>query len=90
MNAKEFANGIVCAIENMNQRVDIDGTKIHVLSPGREVHISNVPILANALNVSVHREDWDGNSSCDTNHDIEWFMYGGVKFFALVDKEKEA
>lgn len=54
-----------------------------------EIHIFGLPRLCELLNIEYAREDWDGNKVCKTNHDIIYFMYHGIKFFQLTDKETE-
>ena len=54
-----------------------------------QVHISKLAFLCSLIGVEYIRKDWDGNASCDANYDIIYFDYHDVRFFELVDKNKE-
>lgn len=55
----------------------------------RHVQMHGIIELCYLIDMPFLREDWDGNKYCDSNWDIIWFEYRGVRFFELVDKEEK-
>lgn len=54
---------------------------------GKEINIYGVQKLAGILDIEVQREDWSGNKTCNSNHDMIWFIFKGFKFWQLTEKE---
>lgn len=93
-DAWEFVNCQVAAIKLQNKQFtslwdDNYENRIYRLSDNKEVHTNALIRLSELTGIPYNRVDWEGNKSCETNHDEVYFIYKGVKFFALVDKLEE-
>ena len=62
---------------------------IYRISSAKEVHTNALIRLSELTGIPYNRVDWKGNESCETNYDEVYFIYKGVRFFALIDKIEE-
>ena len=64
----------------------LDGVK--VLSVNNSVQLVNLAHWCELLDMPYIKEDWDGNAVCNSNDDIIYFVFKGITFFELIDKEE--
>lgn len=93
-DAWEFVNCQVTASKLQTKRFtsllsDDYKQRIYRISDSKEVHTNALIRLSELTGIPYNRVDWVGNKSCETNYDEVYFIYKGVKFFALVDKLEE-
>lgn len=81
-NAQKFLESQVKALTFMRKTCG----NIRVLTQAEKLQLCGLAKLCELLDIEYIREDWEGNSVCDSNLDIIYFYYAGYKFFELVDK----
>ena len=54
----------------------------------KEIHITGLLKITEALGIVPTIVEWDGNASCNTNHLEGSFFYRGFRFFQLLDPEE--
>lgn len=93
-DAWEFVNCQVTASKLQNKRFtsllgdDYKQCIYRIYAP-KEVHTNALIRLSELTGIPYKRVDWKGNESCETDYDEVYFIYKGVRFFALVDKLEE-
>lgn len=84
-NAMSFIN---CQIKGRKMiKKTFDGLDVQALSISNKIHIAGLRTLCNIVNFQYSRDDWDGNTTCNSDWDIVYFDYKGFRFFELVGKE---
>lgn len=83
-DAQKLLNKFVAAQKIMSCRCG----DIYAIGSYRDVQVSNLRKWCELLDESYIREDWEGNDICNSNFDIIYFIHENIKFFELVDKEK--
>ncbi len=89
-DAMAFINMQVKAVKMMHK----DFKTLQVANIGRlnkpeSVQIFNIIKLCEIVNLPFTRRDWEGNATCNSDWDEVYFIYKGIKFFGLEDKEDE-
>lgn len=90
-DAWTFINMQVKAAKMMNKKFDTLQTEdiINLSAPVKKIQMYNIIKLCKIANIPTIRQDWAGNASCSTDYDEVYFIYKGIKFFGLEDKEDE-
>ena len=85
-DAHAFLNELVKSQKLLKKvYTSLDG--VTVLFPRPEVQMTNIIHWCELLDMPYIKEDWDGNTACSSNYDIIYFIFKGITFFELVDKE---
>ena len=88
--AKKYLDNLVKATEYINKTLELSEEKeLFILNPRKEHHLNDIPLFSELVDIPYTRVDWDGNEHCQTNHDELYFIYKGVRFFQLADKEEK-
>ena len=78
----------------LNEKLSVDITvgrsnirAIDIRTPStKEIHVSGIIALADALKYPYIKRIWPGNEQCDTNYNEIYIYYKGYKVFELKDR----
>jgi len=82
--AHDLLEDYVSAYRSMCNRLG----DIHIMSPKPEFQVSNLQKWAELLDIEVIIEDWVGNEHCKTDWNEAYFIYDGIRFCQLIEKEE--
>ena len=90
-SARRLLNQLVRAYKLQTSKINMETSdsfdNIYVLYPKAEINMHNLISWCELLDMSYQRVDWEGNKACNSNYDEVSFIYEGIKFFELVEKE---
>lgn len=90
-SARRLLNQLVRAYKLQTSKINMETSdyfdNIYVLSPKAEFQMHNLITWCELLDMPYQRVDWEANQSCNSNWDEVFFIYDGIKFFELVEKE---
>lgn len=89
LSARELLNALVRSANEMSSQARVGDSTVYAISATREFQMTNLADWCKELGRDFQRVDWNGNETCNTNHDMIYFDYAGCRFFQLVSKEDE-